>query len=75
MAERLPVLKAKDLARVLRALGFSSIRQNGAHEFFWHSDGRTTIVPRHAGEDIGRGLLRQILREIELTPQQFAEYL
>ena len=75
MADRLPMLKAKDLVRVLRALGFSSIRQSGSHEFFAHPDGRTTIVPRHAGEDVGRGLLRQILREIELTPQQFAEYL
>ena len=69
------MLTAKDLVRVLRALGFSSIRQSGAHEFFAHPDGRTTVVPRHGGEDIGRGLLRQILREIEITPQQFAEYL
>ncbi|MEK7480740.1 MAG: hypothetical protein AAB604_01395 [Patescibacteria group bacterium] len=33
------------------------------------------MVPRHGGEDIGRGLLRQILREAEITPKQFLEYL
>ena len=71
MAKRLPMLKARDIMRALRSLGFSKIRQTGSHVFFQHSDGRTTLVPRHGGEDIGRGLLRQILREIELTPEQF----
>lgn len=65
------MLKAKDLVKVLRQLGFMAIRQSGSHMFFRHPDGRTTLVPRHAGEDIGRGLLRQILREIETTPEEF----
>ena len=65
------MLKARDIMRALRLLGFSEIRQTGSHVFFQHSDGRTTLVPRHGGEDIGRGLLRQILREIEITPEQF----
>ena len=69
------MLKARDVMRVLNALGFKAVRQSGSHIFFAHPDGRTTLVPRHGGEDIGRGLLRQILREIELTPEQFSEYL
>ena len=75
MAKRLPSLKARDIMRVLRSLGFTPIRQKGSHLFFGHSDGRTTLVPRHGGEDIGRGLLRQILREIETTPEDFYRYL
>lgn len=75
MAKRLPSLKARDIMRVLHVLGFTNIRQTGSHIFFKHSDGRTTLVPRHGGEDIGRGLLRQILREIEMTPEKFSEYL
>lgn len=69
------MLKARDICRVLLSLGFKPIRQRGSHLFFQHSEGRTTLVPRHGGEDIGRGLLRQILREIEMTPEQFSEYL
>lgn len=69
------MLKARDLMRVLYSLGFMEVRQGGSHVFFQHPDGRTTIVPKHGGEDIGRGLLRQILREIELTPEQFLNYL
>ena len=69
------MLKARDIMRVLRLLGFDAVRQSGSHAFFRHSDGRATLVPKHGGEDIGRGLLRQILKEIELTSDQFSEYL
>ncbi|MDO8470492.1 MAG: type II toxin-antitoxin system HicA family toxin [bacterium] len=75
MSKRIPALKARELKRVLHSLGFKEIRQRGSHIFFQHPDGRTTLVSSHGGEDIGRGLLRQILREIELTPEQFSEYL
>ena len=72
---QLPTLKAKDLIRVLKKLEFKEMRQKGSHLFFQHPDGRTTIVPIHKGEDIGRGLLRQILREIELSPKEFLKLL
>jgi predicted RNA binding protein YcfA (HicA-like mRNA interferase family) len=32
-------------------------------------------VPYHKGEDIGRGLLRQILKEIEISPEEFKKLL
>jgi len=69
------MLKARDVMRVLRFMGFSPIRQSGSHIFFQHSDGRTTLVPRHGGEDIRRRLLWQILREIEMAPEEFLKYL
>ncbi|MDO8569873.1 MAG: type II toxin-antitoxin system HicA family toxin [bacterium] len=69
------MLKTRDIIRVLEKIGFEPIRQVGSHIFFKHSDGRTTLVSRHGSEDIGRGLLRQILREIEITPDEFQKYL
>ena len=75
MNERLPALKARNIIYVLRQLGFYEVRQKGAHIFFQHPDGRCTLIPRHSGEDIGRGLLRQILREIKLTPEEFLKLL
>lgn len=75
MGIKLPMLKARDIIRVLNLLGFKKIRQKGSHIFFEHIDGRTTLVPSHAGEDISKGLIRQILKEIELTPEKFSEYL
>ena len=75
MGTKLPMLKARDIIRVLNLLGFKKIRQRGSHIFFKHIDGRTTLIPKHAGEDISKGLIRQILKEIELTPEEFSGYL
>jgi len=75
MSPRLPMLKARDLVRALKLLGFFIIRQSGSHIFFKHPDGRATIVPQHGGQDIGRGLLRAILNQIEMSPDEFMNYL
>ncbi|OGY99856.1 MAG: hypothetical protein A2945_02580 [Candidatus Liptonbacteria bacterium RIFCSPLOWO2_01_FULL_52_25] len=72
---RLPALNAKKLAGILKKLGFEPVRQRGSHIFFRHLDGRTTIVPFHAGESIDRSLVRQIIREIGSTPEEFSKYL
>lgn len=69
------MLKARDVIRVLKILGFFEVRTSGSHIFFQHTDGRVTLVPKHGGEDIGRGLLRQILREIRMTPEEFSKML
>ncbi len=56
---------------LLLKLGFVAVRQKGSHVFYRHSDGRVTTMPNHAGRDLARPLIREILREIELTPEQF----
>ena len=75
MGRRLKMLKARDVIRALRSLGFSSVRQSGSHIFMMHPDGRATVVPQHGSEDIGRGLLRQILRDIEVSPEEFLHHI
>ena len=68
---RLRVVDAKTMERVLLALGFQTVRQKGSHVFYRHPDGRTTTIPHHQGRDLARPLIREILREIELSPEQF----
>ena len=70
----LPILRPRELLKILKKLGFREVRQKGSHLFLEHPDGRTTVVSIHEGEDIGRGLIRQILREIELTPEEFIRF-
>lgn len=72
---RLPVVNFKVVEKVLRNLGFQTVRQRGSHVFYRHPDGRTTTVPNHPGRDIARPLLREILREVEVSPSQFADLL
>ena len=64
---RLPALTGKQLVAVLQQLGFESLRVKGSHHFLRHPDGRTTVVPIHAGETIGPGLLNSILRQVKIT--------
>jgi predicted RNA binding protein YcfA (HicA-like mRNA interferase family) len=53
--------------RALEKSGFALERTRGSHAFLKHADGRATTVPIHSGETIGPGLLRAILRDVELT--------
>jgi len=72
---RLPVVNFATMDGVLLRMGFRAVRQKGSHVFYRHPDGRTTTVPNHKGRDLARPLVREILREIELTPEQFQDEL
>jgi predicted RNA binding protein YcfA (HicA-like mRNA interferase family) len=63
---KLPKLKGKELIKILSGYGFTVIRIKGSHHFLRHDDGRCTVVPVHAGETLGPGLLLQILKDTEL---------
>jgi len=60
-------VRGRELIRALQRAGFSVIRIRGSQHFMRHADGRATVVPVHAGETIGPGLLSQILRDTDLT--------
>ncbi len=62
-----PSYSGKKLIRVLSAHGFEVVRIKGSHHFLRHVDGRTTVIPVHSNEDIGKGLLRKILDDCGLT--------
>ena len=65
----------KQLIRALRRFGFDVVRTQGSHHRLRHADGRVTTVPVHAGETIGPGLLAQILRDCDITPEQLEAHL
>lgn len=68
---RLPLCTFRQMARILRQLGFQLVRHEGSHAVWVHADGRITVVPDHPGEALGRGLIRRILREIDLTIEEY----
>jgi predicted RNA binding protein YcfA (HicA-like mRNA interferase family) len=63
------------MERALLRCGFERVRQKRSHVFYRHPDGRTTTLPDHGARDIARPLIREVLREIEMTPAQFREAL
>ena len=68
---RLPIVDYKRMERVLLKLGFTRVRRKGSHVFYRHPNGRTTTLPTHKGRDLARPLIREILREIDLSPDEF----
>lgn len=56
------------MEKLVCSLGFKRTgRQKGSHVFYRHPDGRVTTLPHHKGRDLARPLIREILREIEIT--------
>jgi predicted RNA binding protein YcfA (HicA-like mRNA interferase family) len=72
---RLPRLRGRELVRALESAGFTVDRTRGSHLFLKHADGRATTVPIHSGEIIGPGLLRAILRDVEISVDELAHLL
>ena len=72
---RLPRVTGTEVVRTLGKAGFFVTRQRGSHAFLKHADGRKTTVPVHAGEVIGPGLMSDILRDTEITPEEFRRLL
>ncbi|MEE8373678.1 MAG: type II toxin-antitoxin system HicA family toxin [Dehalococcoidia bacterium] len=72
---RLRPVPGERAVAALQEAGFDVVRQRGSHVFLRHPDGRATVVPVHKGEDLGRGLLRKIIRDADLTREEFLDLL
>lgn len=64
-------LHATKVIRALENIGFRQIRQKGSHLFMRHPDGRTTMITIHPGENIGKGMIRKIINDAELTRDEW----
>ncbi|MDE2148965.1 MAG: type II toxin-antitoxin system HicA family toxin [Gammaproteobacteria bacterium] len=72
---KLPAVTGRKLIGALKRLGFEVIRVKGSHHFLRHPDGRSTVVPVHAGETIGQGLMAKILKDAETGAATLVERL
>ena len=69
----LPALTGTDLISILKKIGFAVDRQRGSHVFMKHPDGRATVIPVHAKETIGPGLFSKILRDVDVSREEFLD--
>ncbi len=71
---KLPQVSGPDVVRVLQKLGFTVRRQHGSHIIMRRDDPfAQTVVPNH--RQIDRGTLRAILRQTEITAEEFVKLL
>jgi predicted RNA binding protein YcfA (HicA-like mRNA interferase family) len=75
MPDALPAVSGAKVVRALERAGFSVARISGSHRVMRHPDGRTVVVPVHAGRDVPKGTLRNILAIIGMTAEELRKLL
>ena len=70
----LPLVSGDDLVKALQKVGFEWERTAGSHMILVNvAEGRTLSVPRH--RELGRGLLRRLVRDAGLSVEEFLDLL
>lgn len=72
MSRLLPV-SGRDMCKMLEMLGFQKVHQVGSHVRYVHPDGRKTVVPVHGNEDLGTGLIKEILKQTRISRETYEE--
>lgn len=67
---KLVLADGKTLIRILNKKGFIVKRRKGSHAQLEDNDGRRVTIPVHA-KTIGRGLLGKILRDAEISREEY----
>jgi predicted RNA binding protein YcfA (HicA-like mRNA interferase family) len=68
---KLVPISGKKMCKILEKLGFQKVHQVGSHVRYIHPDGRRTVVPVHGNEELGKGLLNEILKQIKLSREDY----
>ncbi len=76
MSDKSPRIRCDELVRVLKKAGFVEKRQKGSHLTMWReTDKRRVTVPIHAGREVPIGTLRSILRDANISADDFRSLL
>ena len=72
---KLRPVEAEAVIKALSRIGFQPVRQKGIHLVMKHPDGRSTVIPVHPGEELGRGMLMEIMNDVGLSKKEFLKLL
>ncbi len=67
---KLPRPSGKEMVRFLEVQGFRVVRIRSSHHFMERGDQHTS-VPVHSNRTLKIGTLRGILRDIDMSPDEF----
>lgn len=68
---KLILISGRRMCKLLEKVGFLKIHQTGSHVRFKHPDGRMTVVPVHGDEELGKGLLNEILKQCKISRDEY----
>jgi predicted RNA binding protein YcfA (HicA-like mRNA interferase family) len=68
---KLPVISGKEAVKAFEKLGYAPVRQKGSHIRMKHlSDASKTLISIPNHKVLGKGLLRKLLRDANITVEQ-----
>jgi predicted RNA binding protein YcfA (HicA-like mRNA interferase family) len=73
---KLPVISGNQTIKCFEKIGYQVVRQRGSHVRMHHKSNSTKkplTIPRH--RTLGKGLLRKLLRDAEISIEEFAKLL
>ena len=68
---RLPSVTADKIIKILKKKGFMLVRQSGSHMIFRNEVGIRVTVPFHSGKIIHPKIIKSIIKDAELTSEDF----
>lgn len=72
---KLPIVMPNKVVKALKRAGFVKARQTGSHLILWHPQTKRIVsIPIHA-RTLKKGLLSGIIKEANLTLEEFLELL
>ena len=69
----LPIISGDEFAKAVRKIGYDWDHTEGSHMILLHPSRRRLSVPRH--KELGRGLLRALIRDAGLNRDDFIRLL
>lgn len=70
-----PVVKPKEIIRVLEKLGYFEVRQTGSHKHFKKEGERNIVTVSFHNKDIKIGTLKSILRQAKISVEELIKIL
>lgn len=73
---KIPIVSGDEIIKVFKKLNYEVVRQRGSHVRmlnFIDKSKKPLTIPRH--KIIGKGLIRKLLRDASITPDDFCKML
>jgi predicted RNA binding protein YcfA (HicA-like mRNA interferase family) len=75
LSEKLPRITADEVIRVLERAGFKLSRQSGSHRIYKNLASKRVTVPYHKGRVLHPKVLSSILKDAQLSKEDFIKIL
>jgi len=72
---KIPPIRAERLIKILKKKGFFLDRIRGSHHILMNKKQDTLSIPVHKGTTLGKGITVSIIKDAELTTEEFLKLL